>query len=151
VTWLFAFRCPRGSRFNALPDRDRFARQKAFPVFNAFPDADPHMAVGFLVQAPNPHPQILPVFYVCSFPLNPKPSSLQIAGRHDSRPLPLAGIASCGNGITQAPQENHPVSPLYTSLCTGELNAIQKSKNAFSADPFYGMACPWAMLREIQT
>ena len=40
--------------------------------------------------------------------------------------------------------------PLYTSLCTGELNAIRKQK-CFICSPFYGRACHWAMLGEIQT
>ena len=40
--------------------------------------------------------------------------------------------------------------PLYTSLCTGELNAIRKQK-CFLCSPFYGRACRWAMLGEIIT
>ena len=39
---------------------------------------------------------------------------------------------------------------LYTSLCTGELNAIRKHE-CFLCSPFYGRACRWAMLGEIKT
>ena len=39
-----------------------------------------------------------------------------------------------------------PTIPLYTTLCTGELNAIR-----FIFSPFYGRACRWAMLGEIKT
>ena len=38
---------------------------------------------------------------------------------------------------------------LYTSLCTGELNAIRKH-NCFLCSPFYGRACRWAMLGELK-
>ena len=38
---------------------------------------------------------------------------------------------------------------LYTSLCTGELNAIRKHK-CFLCSPFYGRACRWAMLGELK-
>ena len=38
---------------------------------------------------------------------------------------------------------------LYTSLCTGELNAIRKHK-CFLCSPFYPRACRWAMLGSIQ-
>jgi len=37
----------------------------------------------------------------------------------------------------------------YTSLCTGELNAIRKHKR-FLCSPFYGRACRWAMLGELK-
>ena len=40
--------------------------------------------------------------------------------------------------------------PLFTSLCTGELNAIRKQK-CFLCSPFYGTACRWHMLGEIKT
>jgi len=39
--------------------------------------------------------------------------------------------------------------PLYTSLCTGELDAIRKHK-CFLCSPFYGRACRWAMLGELK-
>jgi hypothetical protein len=39
--------------------------------------------------------------------------------------------------------------PLFTSLCTGELNAIRKQK-CFLCSPFYGRACRWHMLGEIK-
>ncbi|KAJ1494120.1 hypothetical protein T484DRAFT_1927976 [Baffinella frigidus] len=39
--------------------------------------------------------------------------------------------------------------PLFTSLCTGELNAIRKQKKCFLCSPFYGTACRWHMLGEI--
>ena len=38
---------------------------------------------------------------------------------------------------------------LYTDLCTGELNAIRKHK-CFLCSPFYGKACRWAMLGDLQ-
>ena len=38
---------------------------------------------------------------------------------------------------------------LYTSLCTGELNAIRKHKCCICS-PFYGRACRWAMLGELK-
>ena len=38
---------------------------------------------------------------------------------------------------------------LYTSLCTGELNAIRKHK-CFPCGPFHGKACRWAMLGELK-
>ena len=38
---------------------------------------------------------------------------------------------------------------LYTSLCTGEQNAIRKHK-CFPCSPFYGRACRWAMLGELK-
>ena len=37
----------------------------------------------------------------------------------------------------------------YTSLCTGELNAIRKH-NCFLCSPFHGRACRWAMLGELK-
>ena len=40
--------------------------------------------------------------------------------------------------------------PLFTSLCTGELNAIRKQR-CFLCSPFYGRACRWHMLGEIKT
>ena len=44
---------------------------------------------------------------------------------------------------------SHPLS-LYTSLCTGELNAIRMQRR-FICSPFYGRVCRWAMLGEIET
>jgi len=41
------------------------------------------------------------------------------------------------------------INILYTSLCTGELNAIRKHK-CFLSSPFYGRACRWAMLGELK-
>ena len=38
---------------------------------------------------------------------------------------------------------------LYTSLCTGELNAIRKQK-CFLCSPFYGRAYRWAMSCELK-
>ena len=40
--------------------------------------------------------------------------------------------------------------PLYTSLCTGELNAIRKQK-CFICSPFYVRVSRWAMMGEIKT
>ena len=46
---------------------------------------------------------------------------------------------------------NTPTEPhlLYTSLCTGELNAIRWQK-CFICSPFHGRACRWAMLGELK-
>ena len=38
---------------------------------------------------------------------------------------------------------------LYTSLCTGELDAIRKHE-CFLCSPFYGRVCRWAMLGELK-
>ena len=51
-------------------------------------------------------------------------------------------------GLTQTPQQSHPVH-LYTSLCTGKVNAIRKHK-CLLCSPFYGRAFRWAILGELR-
>ena len=46
------------------------------------------------------------------------------------------------------PPQRATLHLLYTSLCTGELNATRKHK-CFLCSPFYGRACRWAMVGEI--
>ena len=46
-------------------------------------------------------------------------------------------------------RQSLPLSLLYTSLCTGDLNAIRKQK-CFICSPCYGRACRWAMLGELK-
>jgi len=52
--------------------------------------------------------------------------------------------------IVNKTQARTPLTLPCTSLCTGELNAIQKQK-CFLCSPFYGRACRWVMLGEIKT
>ena len=52
------------------------------------------------------------------------------------------------DGLTQTPQQSHPLSPLHEPL-HGELNAIGKQK-CFLCSPFHGRACRWAMVGELK-
>ena len=52
------------------------------------------------------------------------------------------------DGLTQTPQQSHPLSPLHEPL-HGELKAIRKKK-CFLCSPFHGRACRWAMLGELK-
>ena len=52
-------------------------------------------------------------------------------------------------GIPSPTPTEPPFISLYTSLCTGELNAIRKHK-CFLCSPFYGRACRRAMLGELK-
>ena len=58
-------------------------------------------------------------------------------------------VRARSDGLTQTPQQSHPLSPLHEPL-HGELNAIRKQK-CFLCSPFYGRACRWAVLGEIKT
>ena len=57
-------------------------------------------------------------------------------------------VRARSSGLTQTPQQSHPLSPLHEPL-HGELNAIRKQK-CFLCSPFYGRACRWAMVGELK-
>ncbi|KAJ1470866.1 hypothetical protein T484DRAFT_1640815, partial [Baffinella frigidus] len=82
---------------------------------------------------------------------NPKPETENTQSEilNPSRKDRVGGIARSYLEAIKHPKRA-TLYPLFTSLCTGELNAIRKQK-CFLCSPFYGRACRWHMLEEIKT
>ena len=88
--------------------------------------------------------------------------TLSLSIQKQTRPLGIQEPTHSLGNLKQTPARRCPVLrqplsktcrlggqqiPIYTSLCTGELNAIRKQKY-FICSPFYGRLCRWAMLGE---